>query len=64
MTQPVRVGLYFPRSGQELYVQLPIPVAETADSRRHDTMSNRAETTSAVALNGPGRFGDFATHTR
>lgn len=64
MKQPVQVGLYFSRSGQELFVQLPIPIAETAEARRHDHKSYRVETTSAAALTGPAFFEDNATHTR
>ena len=64
MKQPVRVGLYFPRSGQELFVQLPIPVAETAEKRRLDYKSSGAQTTSAAAFTGSISYGENAPHTR
>jgi hypothetical protein len=64
MKQPVRVGLYFSRSGQELFVQLPIPIAETVEARRYEHKSYRVETTSAAALVGPTFLDDNATYTR
>lgn len=34
MNQPVRLGLVFPRSGQQLFVNVPIQLNEIADTSR------------------------------
>lgn len=44
MEQPVRVGLVFPRSGQQLYVTVPPHVAQSAESR---LTRNHRDTTAA-----------------
>ncbi len=36
MNQPVRVGLVFPRSGQQVFVQVPSSQAQTVEARRFD----------------------------
>jgi|SwirhisoilCB3_FD_contig_51_4133460_length_363_multi_17_in_0_out_0_1 hypothetical protein len=49
MSQPVRVSLVFPRSGQQVFVYVPPHVAESVDSRRFDHKPHHPETISPYA---------------
>lgn len=46
MNQPERVGLYFPRSGQQLYVYVSPELAATVSSCKRDTVARPLETCS------------------
>ncbi len=53
MSQPVRVSLVFPRSGQQVFVNVPPHIAEYVDSRRtdHKPHHSQALTSSAGSRN-------------
>ena len=38
MSQPVRLGLVFPRSGQQLFIHVPLNVTESAETRRNELL--------------------------
>lgn len=34
MSQPVRLGLVFPRSGQQLFIHVPLNITENSETRQ------------------------------
>jgi len=61
MNQPVRVGLVFPRSGQQVFVYVPIHVAERVNAHHSDHKLHAAESTPPTGASDQSTSGN-TTH--
>ncbi len=52
MNQPVRVGLVFPRSGQQVFVYVPLHVAERVKTHHFDHKLHPADPTPQHGASG------------
>jgi hypothetical protein len=54
MSQPVRVSLVFPRSGQQVFVNVPRHIADYVDTQRSDHRPQHSDTYSPSAAHRKG----------
>ena len=58
MNQPVRVGLVFPRSGQQVFVYVPPHVAERVKAHHAESKLHAAESSSHSGATGQTHTGN------
>lgn len=63
MNQPVRLGLVFPRSGQQLFVNVPIQLNEIADTSREHRVGTDALSPTNAAIVKPANSNSNQHHS-